>query len=108
LAAEYTRRDAAEGRRIEGRGVVDQHVEAAEARDGRLHEAGQRRGVEQVAGRDQGRVRALALEAGGERIGLRARAVAMDDDVGAGRVQVAHDLGADAPRRAGDQRGASL
>ena len=55
-----------------------------------------------------GRVRALVLEAGGERVGLRARAVAMDDDVGAGRVQVAHDFGADAPRRAGDQRGASV
>jgi hypothetical protein len=97
------RRDLADRRRIEGRGVVDEHVEPTEGAERGVDEPRQVGDVEQVGLDADRRVRALRIQLADERLRLGCRSAVVQGDVGARGVQRAGDLGPHAPCRAGDQ-----
>jgi len=94
---------AADRRRIERGGVVDQRVEAAVARERGVDECVQ--GVEfgQFRLQDQGAAWAQRFKFGGQFGGFGHRAAAVQGEVVAGGMQRARDLRADALGAAGDQ-----
>ena len=87
--------DGADGRRIESRSVVDEHVDAAVTRDGLRHESGQAVDVVQVATHRERGAGAYRVQFGGKSVRSLARAVVVHDDVGARRVQGARHRGAE-------------
>ena len=99
----FGRGDRAERRRVEGRSIVDEAVEAAKGVRRFGDHAIDRGEVEEVGLHDDARPAALRIELGGEALRLGARAVAVKRDLGAGGVQLARDRGADPFRRARDE-----
>src|SRR6185503_18064361 len=102
-------RDGADRRGIEVRRVVDEHVEPAaralEHLRGHALDCGD---VAHVGADRERRLRATAIQLGGQLLGFGCRAVVVDRDVRAGRVQRARDDGANALRRTRHERGAPV
>ena len=88
---------------IKTRGVIDQNVQAAEFEQGRRDQFLRRVGAQKMRGKDGGRVLAHAVEFVRQGNGGCGRRAVVNENIGAGRVQRARDLGADAARAAGDQ-----
>jgi hypothetical protein len=95
--------DAADGRRVETRGVVDENVERTEAVHRDLDEVRQPVGVEQVGASGHRRPGAPGVEFAGERGGIGGGAAVMQHDVCALFVQAQRDRPADALWRTGHQ-----
>ena len=97
------RGDRAERRRIETRGVVDQHIEAPEGADRGRDYRRDRRDIQQVRATQRSGSRAPAVELEHERTGVALGVAVMDDDVCPLGMQRARDRGAEAPCSPGDQ-----
>ena len=89
----------------EGRGVVDEHVEAAEGLDRARHQARQLRHLEQVALGAQRRTRPCLVQLALQGRGVLGGAAVVQHQVRAAGVHEARDLGAHALGGAGDQDG---
>ena len=100
--------DRPDGGGVEGRRVVDQHVEAAEALERRAEQKPGRDRREQVRLHLRRAAGARGIQFRFQRRGLGFGAAVMQHDVRAGRVQPARDRRADAPRGAGDESGFPL
>jgi hypothetical protein len=96
--------DTGDGRGVEDRGVVDQHIETRAQRVQRFDDEFAGMGVGQILAQGQCRCRALRIQLGGERTGFVAGRVMMNDDVVAERMQRAGGAGAEAFGGAGDER----
>jgi hypothetical protein len=96
-------RGAADGRGVEGAGVVHQRVEPAEARQRGLDQGGGRLVVGQVRAQQQHAAGAHGLELGRQRLRRLARGAVVQGQVVARRVQAAGDACTDPPGGAGDQ-----
>jgi hypothetical protein len=97
------RGDLAHGCRIEGGGIVDEHIEAPELRDGGGDELLRRRLLVEVGGEQRGRIRAGGVQLLAEHSRRRGGGSVVHEDASAGRMQRTRNLCADAPRRAGDE-----
>lgn len=96
--------DRADGGRVEARSIVDENVESLRARNDFLDHVAERFLIEQIAGHGDGRSGAFSIEFCSERLGRGCGAAVVDGDIGAARVQCAHDPGAHAPGRARHER----
>ena len=88
------RRDAADRRRVEGRSVVDQHVESPVALQRRVDQRRQRVEIAQIAGYGNGRARSRRVQPGDQRRGFVRGTPVMYDDRGTRRVQPSRDRAA--------------
>jgi len=100
---ELVGRDCADGRRIEGGCIVDEHVETSEG----AHDLGDERvtgcRVGEVGTEGARRAGAFRIQAGDESVRIGLRASIVDCDPRAGRMQGLGDDGADTARGAGDE-----
>jgi hypothetical protein len=98
----------AERSRVERRCVIDEYVESTAPVDDGGDQFGERSSIQQV-GLERGRgVRSQSVEVRNEVGGVFSGGTVMDADIGARRVQLCCNLGADAARSAGDQRDAAF
>jgi hypothetical protein len=96
-------RDLADRRRIEGGGIVDEHVERAEGADDGGGQRLERGEIGEIGAEGRGRRRTLGIHRAHQRAGLGGGAVVMHGQLRAPGVKGLRDDRADAPRAAGDQ-----